>query len=205
MNTENEEPKKEKIKISGTYGDKVKLHLNGYVYTKYNEMFKIKSVEQEKRFIYLYGCGEGGYDYSRIAGSCKVSEDSNNEYLNYIKYMFEILKLKEDSIVKYRFNNETTIETVKLVKITYPTLLENDYVPKITLERLEEYELIELSLDDFDEFKQNNLVSVEFTPYTFEEKLEILLDDMCDFRGAIKSKKEYLKKLLELIQTDFKS
>ena len=32
----------EKIKISGTYGDPVKLYLDGYFYTKYGNYLKIK-------------------------------------------------------------------------------------------------------------------------------------------------------------------
>ena len=83
---------KKKIKISGTFGDTVKLYLDGYVGTKYGDFLKIKSIDQEKKYVYLYGHGDGGYDYSRISGSCKISEDANKEYLRTLESMFKRVK-----------------------------------------------------------------------------------------------------------------
>lgn len=202
MDTEDVNVPKTKIKISGTYGDKVKLHLDGYVSTKYGDFLKVKSVDQEKGYVYLYGCGYGGYDYSRISGSCKVSEAANEEYLNSLKAMFKRLKLKDESIIKFRFSEEAPVETFKVVKITYPSLIDTDFVPKLTLESVHDYEVFEISLNDFDDFKRIFLVSVEFTPYTFEEKIINLLDESVDYSGNIKDRDTYIKNLLEIIKNE---
>lgn len=202
MNNETEKIKNEKIKISGTYGDKVKLYLNGYVWTKYGDFLKIKSVDQEKGYVYLYGCGEGGYDYSRISGSCKVSEDANKEYLRSLEYMFERLKIKEKSIIKFRFSETSPIEIFKVVNIIYPTLNDNDFVPRLTLEKVNNFETYEISLNDLDDFKSKFLVNVEYTPYTLEEKLRNHLDENSKFDGTIKDKDTYISTLLEIIKNE---
>ncbi|MFM2394615.1 MAG: hypothetical protein RLZZ546_2597 [Bacteroidota bacterium] len=202
MNNEIENTEKKKIKISGTYGDKVKLYLDGYVSTKYGEFLKVKSVDQENSYVYLYGCGDDGLGYSRISSSCKVSEDTNKDYLNSLEYMFKRLKLKEESIIKFKFSENAPVETFKILKITYPSLTEMDFVPKLTLENLQDYEKVEITLNDFDDFQRINLVSVEFTPYTLEEKLYNLLSESSDYNGAIKDKDKYINNLLEIIKNE---
>lgn len=194
---------KNAITISGTYGDKTRLILDGYVTTKYGDIYKIKSVDQEKGYVYLYGCGDGGYDYSRISQST-TKASGNKSYLESLGFYFERHKIKENSIIKFRFSETSPIETYNVKKIIYPSLIEEemDFVPKLLLENVENGDTFEIALKDMDDFARVSLVEVVYTPYTLKEKISNHLSLNSNFSGEIKDKDKYIEGLLELIKNE---
>ncbi len=103
-----ETTKPNKIRISGTYGDKVTLYLDGYVSTKYGDLLKIKSVDEIKSEVDTYG--NGTYDYSRISFSSPISKAANKEYIAHIEQYIKRMKIKEGSIIKYRADEDSFVK-----------------------------------------------------------------------------------------------
>ncbi len=180
--------------IIGTYGDPVELFPGGYVYTKYGNFLKIKSVDFEKKEIDFYGDGVLGF--SRASCGVKNNKEARKEYIEYLEEYFNGLKIKDGSIINIEIGDTKT--SVKLEKIIYPTLQNDDYLPKLQIEGKRDL----LIIDNFSEFSR--MVVVEFTPYSLEEKLANLLDEHSNFNGGLKDKKEYLKDLIKLVKTEIK-
>lgn len=176
----------EKIKISGTYGDPVKLYLDGYVYTKYGNYLKIKSVDQEKQTVYCYG---DQYDYSRIGCSSKNNDKSYKEYENTISMFFERLKLKVGSVVNFN-GSEMTVKKLFI----------EDYFPFVLLENDEFLEKVKI-----EKFIENPLdipFTVISTPYTLKERYTMHLKEHSRYNNEIKDVDLYIESLLELIKNN---
>ena len=94
---------KNSIKISGTFGDEVKLYLDGYVHTKYSDIEKIKSVNVEEHNVELYDGST--IDFGRISFSTPNSKESGIEYLKFLSDKLNQLKLKIDSIIVFKTYN----------------------------------------------------------------------------------------------------
>ncbi len=186
-----------KIKISGVEGDKVVLYLDGYIRTKYGEFYKIEFVDQVAKEVQLYGGVK--YNYSRISSSCPIAKDSNNEYLTSLKLMFDRLKIKKDSIINFKFSETDEENKLEVLEIIYPTLKGNDYLPKLKFKNLSTLEESIFILYNFDYFQRNNLISVDFTPYSLEERLENIFHENTNYGGTIKDKKVLIKSLEELV------
>jgi len=189
---------KNKIKISGTYGDPVNLHLNGYVGTKYGDFLKIKSVDVENRTIHFHD--DTSLEFSRISYSTPSDKPSDKEYLNALSHKISNLKIKKDSIIKYKVDIDSPILEFKVLDIIYPKL-KDDYLPKLKLEQLESGIINEITIKDFDVFTREKLVEVLFTPYTLDEKLIFLLDKYTDYSGLrLLDKTKYLTELEDLFK-----
>ena len=168
-----------KLKISGTYGDRVKLHLDGYVNTKYGKMLKIKSVDIEGKCISFYG-GEK-LDFSRISSSYKDNEESFELYKSELISKLFRLGIKSRSIIKYE-DSEFIIAKISI--IDYCIVFESD-------------SKLKLVITDFDNLQK---IEVLFTPYTLSEKLSNLLSKHSNFGDKIMDRDEYLKQLEEFIK-----
>ena len=197
LNISTEEKVKKTLKISGTYGDKVKLRLDGgYIGTKYNDTARIKSVDIENSIIHTYL--HGSFDFSRISCSYKVSEQADKEYLDYIKMFFDINNIRIGSMLETRIKEESVFQKFEVVDIIYPNLIDV-FEPIVKISMIDDVFEIEnyssvILIDDKDEFTRK-YVSV-FCPFTYEEKLSNLLDKHLNY-GKIKDSKDYIKDLIQ--------
>lgn len=174
---------KKKIKISGTYGDPVKLRLDGgYVSTKHGDTARIKSVDVDTQTVdtYMYG----RFDFSRISSSWKVSTDADAEYIETINSFFKRIGIKIGTVLSFNENLET------IENIIMPNMNDIFEPVIITNERT-------ILISDKDDFHKNN--AVYFTPYTFEEKIDNLLSSHTNYNNEIRDVNKYKKELLELI------
>jgi len=189
----NDEQKvKKSLKISGTYGDKVKLRLDGgYVGTKYNNTARIKSVDIENSTVHTYL--HGSFDFSRISCSYKVSEQADKEYLDCIKILFYNRNIRIGSILE---TTEDEIKRFTVEDIIYPNMVDVfEPMIKITFncDVLENSSSVIL-IQDMDEFTRKYL-SV-FCPFTYEEELSNLLNNYLRF-GKIENTEKYIQELVE--------
>ncbi len=177
-----------KLTISGTYGDKVRLVIDGYISTKYGDFFKIINVDVEKNTIKTYGGGD--YDFSRISSSC-TKKQGDKFYLEYIDSYFKRLNIRNNTILKYEDKE------YKVDEIILPSLTETDFLPKIVFVRTDGLELKMLKIEDFEIFSRQ--VEIIHSNLTLEEKIEKHLKESLNFNDTLKNKEEYLKKLIEII------
>lgn len=183
------------INISGTYGDKVKLYLSGYINTKYGEMLKIKSVDIEKQKVDTYGGSI--LDFSRISFSSPVNKATNKDYLNSLLTYTNSHEFKKGSIIDLKYDGEN-ISTFEIDYIHYPNCKGN-FLITLFLTDVETKERKNYTIDDYGKFA-NNLIEIKFTPYTLEESLRKHLSDNSNYCGEIKDRETYIKGLLEIIE-----
>lgn len=171
----------EKIKISGVEGDKVNLHINGFIFTKYGDICLIKSVDVEKRDIhtYLYGT----FDFSRVSGSVKRSDKSTlASCLESIKHQCHRYT-RIGSVIN---NGEATI-----TDIIYPDFKEKFDISIITTkETITITDVTQL----FDIYK-----TITFVPKTKRELLSEMLNAHSSFNG-LKNEEALLDKIEKLYE-----
>lgn len=192
IKVDEEQKVKKTLKISGTYGDKVKLRLDGgYVGTKYDDTARIKSVDIENSTVHTYL--HGSFDFSRIACSYKVSEQADKEYLDCIKRLFYNRNIRIGSILE---TIEDEIKRFTVEDIIYPNMVDV-FEPMIKFtfncDILENSSSVIL-IQDMDDFSRK-YVSV-FCPFTYEEELSNLLAKHLKF-GKIENSEKYIKELVE--------
>lgn len=177
-------------KITGSYGDSVVLHTDGYVGTKYCEFRKVKSVDFGKREVILFGVSET-LDFSRISYSCTKNQ-GNKDYISELENYFKSIELKKGSKFTYLNTN------YEVVNIIYPAIKTNSFIPQIELLN-ENGETIIKDIDDFTEFQRS--INVTFIPYTLEEKLINLIEENSRFNDKIlENKEKFVKMILAEIQ-----
>jgi hypothetical protein len=191
------------IKITGSYGDEVKLHPDGYITTKNGDIFKIKSIDIDKQIVECYG---GSKHFSYISQSTKKSQDSDNYYLTELKDYFDRMGIKTGSIIDYKhIQDNFGVKSLKVLDIIYPTLQGDDYLPRLKVENTETYSTYIVSIENFNTFENMEMLKVHFTPYTLEEKLKNLLDNSMDIDGNIEDEETYIKYLLKIFNEELEN
>lgn len=150
-----------KIKISGVYGDEVSLYTDGYVYTKYGDFLKIKSVDVDSKTVHTY-LG-GSFDFSRISHSSKATKSVNKSYLENL-----ITDFHDKGI---RIGSELTFDgcKLKITSIVFPNMVDT-FEPFLFVNTH-----IPIVIKDYDDFNRDYKIVEETIPYTLEEKITKIL------------------------------
>lgn len=179
---------KKYIKIEGTYGDPVKLYLDGYISTKYGDFHKVKTVDIENKTVECYG---DSFDFSRVSSSCKNSIEAKKEYINILKQKFKTLNLKLDTVFSININDVEYYGKISF--ISYPDN-DNEYFPKIFYLNKENISSV-LLINDFDLFYKNLKI------ISYIETLDDKLNKVLSKYSISYTKKNNIKKdLVSLIE-----
>jgi hypothetical protein len=184
--------KNKTLTIDGTYGDKVRLVLDGYISTKYGDFYKIVEVDVDKRTVKTYGGGD--FDFSRISSSC-TKKQGDSCYIESLERFFKNNKIKVGNVVEL----PSFKYSLEIIKINLPNL-ETDYLPSIDfmLDNAQQT----LFIDDFDYVSRNIKVIHEVS--SIEEKLEEHLSKHLNYADSLINKDEYLKQLIDIFKFEKK-
>jgi hypothetical protein len=97
------------IQISGVEGDKVNLHLDGFIYTKYGDFCLIKSVDKEKEIIDTYLHGQ--FHFCRVSHSAKKNKKTLQSCVEYIE-SFCNRYIRKGCIMNYNNQEHTIVDII---------------------------------------------------------------------------------------------